>query len=389
MKILLRMLLLTTILNQGCGRNQKVPNQFSSSSDTLLIRTEKHEGDGLFSLGVRPADFKDTIEEFSNSVVFPKQVADIKRIKMSTDFRAKEAHYIDIMIGRIGKKEILIVDENNNKNFTDDSVRIYKPIRWHSNEGLVKCKYLISNGQQIVEDSSWIRIGTWQNDLWYGRSEHLIANFTINKEKFKIGIVDVKSGCFIYGEFAEIALLSHNLEKKDTLFQKDMSKLGEFINLNGNYYRFENISNNGEFITLIKENNFVKEVGTQVGMIAPEFICKTVAGDTISSLTLHDRIIVIANSCGCGGDQLSMEAYYDIGKEYANYIHILRLDSKIDKGLEGLQIDVADKFNSDIYKKYRNEYCSRMCYIIDKSNRIIDKFPVSDWKSNLPRHIIY
>jgi len=387
MKILFKILLLTAILNQGCANDKQVTNQFSSSSDTLIIRTEKQKGGGLFSLGVTPSDFKDTIDEFSNSVVIPKQISNIKRMELSTDFRAEKAHYVDIMNGRIGEKEIFIVDENNNKDFTDDSVRIYKPIKWRSTDDLIKCKYFISNGKEIVEDSSWIRIGILYNDLWYGRSEHLIANFTINKEKFKVGIIDVRAGCFIYGEFPEIALLSNNSKTKDTLFQKDILKIGEFLDFNGNYYRFENISNNGEYITLTKEKDFDKEIGTQVGMIAPEFTCKTVAGDTVRSSALHDRIMVIANSCGCGGDQLSTQAYYDMRQEYANNIHVLRLDSKIDNGLEGFQIDMEQEFNRDIYNKYRNAYCSRMCYVIGKNNRIIDKFPVSNWKSDLPKHI--
>lgn len=387
MKLLLKILLLTAFFNQGCGVDKPESNQFSSSSDTLIIRTEKHKGDGLFSLGVTPSNFKDTTDEFTNSVLIPDHIKNIKRMEMSTDFLAEKAHYVDIMNGRIGEKEIFIVDENNNKDFTDDSVRIFKPIKWRSNDDLIKFKYLISNGQEIVEDSSWLRIGIFYNDLWYGRSEHLIANFTFNKEKYKVGIIDVRTGCFIYGEFPEIALLSHNSKTKDTLFQNDILKRGEFLNLNGEYFRFENITNNGEYITLIKEKHFDKEIGTQVGMIAPEFICKTVAGNIVSSSALHDRIIVIANSCGCGGDQLSTGAYYEMKKEYADHIHILHLDSNIDKDQEGLQIDMEEEFNKDIYNKYRNEYCSRMCFVIGKNNRIIDKFPVSKWKSDLPKHI--
>ena len=192
------------------------------------------------------------------------------------------------------------------------------------------------------------------------RSEHLITDFTLNKENYKVGIIDARLFGFFYGIYPEAAILSHNTEPKDTLFQKDILKIGEFLNLNGNYYRFENITNNGEFITLIKEINFNKIIGTQVGMIAPEFTCKTVSGDTIISSNLHDRIMIIANSCGCGGDSLSPQAYYDMRKEYGNNIYVLRLDSKIDKGLDGLQIDIAEKINNDIYNKYRNEYCSRI-----------------------------
>lgn len=387
MRNLLIILLLIVLINYGCGTDKKTPNQFSSSDDTLIIRTKKQKGAGLFSLGVVDLNFKDTIVEFSNSVVYPKQIINIKRVEMPTDFRVEEAHYVDIMNGKIDENEVFIVDENNNKDFTDDSIRFYKPIKWRSTSDLIKCKYLISNGQKIVEDSSWIKIGTLSNNLCYGRNEHLIANFTINKEKYKVGIIDYRNGSFTYGVYPEIALLSHNTENKDTLFQKDILERGEFLNLSGNYYRFENITNNGEYITLIKEKYFDKEIGTQVGMIAPEFSCITVAGDTLNSTALHDRIIVLANSCGCGGDLISTQAYYDMRKEYANDIHILRLDSKIDNSLEGLQIDTEEDYNKDIYSKYRNAYCSRLCYVIDKNNRILDKFPISKWKSNLPEHI--
>ena len=384
MKILLKVLLPIVVLTIGCSINKETPNQFSSSDDTLIIRTEKQKGDGLFSLGVMPLDFKDTIEKFSHRVIYPKNVSSIKLIEMLADFRATDSYYVEIMTGRINDKEVIIVDENNNKDFTDDSIRNINPIKWRTDDGLIKCKFLISNGNEIVMDSSWLRIGTWHDDLWGGRSEHLIADFILNKENYKVGIIDARLLGFFYGIYPEAAILSHNSEKKDTLVQKDILQIGEFLNLDGNYYRFAHVTNNGEFITLIKEVNFNKKIGTQVGLIAPEFICNNVSGDTIVSSNLHDRIMIIANSCGCGGDSLSTQAYYEMRKEYGNNICILRLDSKIDKGLDGLQIDIAEKFNNDIYKKYRNEYCSRICYVIDKNDRIIDKFPVNNWRSNLP-----
>jgi len=387
MKSLLIILLLIVLLNHGCGIEKKTPNQFSSSDDTLIIRTEKHKGDGLFSLGVMPLDFKDTTEEFTNRVVYPKHVSYIQRVKMSTDFRATDAYYVEIMTGRINDKEVIIVDENNNKDFTDDSIRNINPIKWRTNYGLIKCKFLISNGNEIVMDSSWLRIGKLYDELWGGRSEHLIADFTFNKENYKVGIIDARLFGFFYGIHPEVALLSNKSETKDTLFQKDILQIGEFLNLGGDYYRIDHVTNNGEFITLIKERDFGKKTGTQVGMIAPEFICKTVAGDTIKSSDLHERVIIIANSCGCGGDTMSTQAYYDIRREYSTDFHVIRLDSRIEQGSDGLQIDVSDNFNKDIYQKLRNEYCSRTCYVIDKNNRIIDKFPVNNWRSNLPRLI--
>ncbi len=215
----------------------------------------------------------------------------------------------------------------------------------------------------------------------------LTTDLFIDKEKFKIAITDLFSGIFTYGIHSWVAIISDNSTTKDTLLERDILKTGEVLKRGSNHYRFENISNNGEYITLVKELNFPNLIGTQIGVIAPEFACKTVAGDTINSSTLHDRIIVIANSCSCGGNQISTKSYYDMKKEYGSIIHIFRLDSNIEKGSEGLQIDVAEKFNNDMYNKYRQEYCSRECFVIGKNNRIIDKFPVNNWKYNLPKYV--
>lgn len=379
-------LLLLGLLFQNCVDHPK-QNQFSASDDTLIVRTEKHRGDGLFVLGVMPVIFKDTVDQLANSVVIPRQITNVKRFQILTDFKSKESYSVDLMSGLLYGKDIFIVDENDNKDFTDDSIRLYRPIKWDSDKDLIKCNFLISNGREIVKESSWIRIGILYGDIWCGRSEHLIADFAIDRERFKVGVIDSRLFGFSYGIFPEAAVISHNDEFKDTLFQKDIISKGEYLNLNGNYYRFENVSNNGEHITLVKETDFNKKIGTQVGMIAPDFICKTVGGDTIISSVLHDRIIIIANSCGCGGDSKSTQAYFDIRNLYKDNIHILRLDSNIDKNLDGWQIDISDKFNSDFYSKYRNEYCSRICYVVDKNNRIIDKFPISKWDSDLPKLI--
>jgi hypothetical protein len=375
------------LVTHGCRFDKNKPNHFSSSDDTLTIRTEKRKGDGLFSLGATLISLSDTTERFEHSVIYPKQLTNIKRMEMPVDFKAKPIYYVDFITGMINNEEILVVDENNNKDFSDDSIRTLKQLKWRSLEDLIKCKYSMSNGHEIVIDSSWLRIGKWRDDLWGGRSEHLIADFTLDKENYKVGVIDTRLFGFFYGIYPEAAILSHNTEIKDTIYQKDILQIGEFLNLDGFYYRFEKVNNNGEFITLIKEPNFDKIIGTQVGMIAPDFTCKTVSGDTIFSSILHDRIMIIANSCGCGGDSISTQAYYDMKKEFGNDIYIFRLDSKIDSRLDGLQIDVNEKINSDIYKKYRNEYCSRLCYVIGKNNRILDKFPVDKWKSNIAGYL--
>jgi hypothetical protein len=129
-----------------------------------------------------------------------------------------------------------------------------------------------------------------------------------------------------------------------------------------------------------QELDFASKIGTQVGMIAPDFTCISVKGDIIISSNLHDRTVIIANSCGCGGDKLSTETFHEIEKTFGNKIYALRLDFGIERGLEGWHIDMEEEYNRDVYNKYRNAYCSRISYVIGKNGRIIDTFMITDWK---------
>ena len=97
-------------------------------------------------------------------------------------------------------------------------------------------------------------------------------------EAYKIGIIEPRNVLsFSYGFQPEIALLSHLGVEKDSLDLYNLAGFGEYLNLNGTHYRFENISNNGDTITLIKDDSFKVKIGTQKGMIAPKFTAITVS----------------------------------------------------------------------------------------------------------------
>ncbi|WP_223550956.1 hypothetical protein [Aestuariivivens sp. NBU2969] len=81
---------------------------------------------------------------------------------------------------------------------------------------------------------------------------------------------------------------------------KEVITLDEFFKLNNSYYRFAEISKLGDEITLVKETDFESKVGTQLGMLAPEFEAISISGETVNSKALHDKVIVVANACGCG-----------------------------------------------------------------------------------------
>lgn len=379
---------LVFLVLQGCENITGGLNQFSSSGDTLMIRTEKQKGVGLFPLGAGVLNFKDTTEAFPYPVVIPKNIKEVKRAQIVVDFNARNLHYVDIIEGVKGTEKVFIVDQNNNNDLTDDSVRVYKKIEWGSWDESIKCEFLISNGHKIIRDSSWIRIGTDKERIFYGRNEHLTAKFNIDGEQFKVGVIDpVAVTTFTYGFVPEIALLSINEVIKDTLLKADLLKKNEFLKLNNHYYRFQDVSRNGDYITLIKESDFDKKIGTQVGMIAPDFECISVNGKIINSAQLNDKVTIIANSCGCGGDKLSTKAFFEMEEAYGNKTYILRLDSRIEEGLDGIHIDMENEFNKNMYDKYRQVYCSRIAYVIGKNKRLIDKFEITYWKSSLEKKL--
>ena len=48
------------------------------------------------------------------------------------------------------------------------------------------------------------------------------------------------------------------------------------------------------------------------------------------------------------------------------------------------QFIIAEDNNTLIQKNYRPDYCSRICFLINPTGRIVTKFEISDWEKSLP-----
>jgi peroxiredoxin len=286
-----------------------------------------------------------------------------------------------IMTGKKNNAQVFIVDENNNKDFRDDSVRTYQKMDWHSTANLIRCKYKVFDGQKTIEDSSWVNIGTLNNDnLWRFVSHHVQSQFSIDDSTFQIGVSSSHS--LVTFDEPLLALISKNGVNKDTLLMADIVSKGEYLKLNNQYYRFADISNEGKYVTLIKEKDFDKKVGIQVGMLAPEVKFKSIKGELKSSSDFRDKPLLMANYSGCTHE--SYEKYKQLLKSHGQEMNIIGIESGIKTDLGGILIDVEDKYNLDIYNKYRQAYSSYTCYLISTEGRIINKFDIFDWESNLP-----
>ncbi|MBR9847573.1 MAG: hypothetical protein GYB35_16390 [Algicola sp.] len=367
----------------SCQEERSVENSFTSLNDTIIIKTKKVKGRGLFGLGYGFLQFKDTSENFTNTIKYPQQIKEIKRLQLKVDFNEHKDYNVELLLGNKEGVQVFIVDGNGNKDLTDDTIRKLENINWSSPPQIVKCEYLISNGQDIVKDSSWLCIGSSKGNILLGKREHLIGRFKLDDEDYQIGVVDINNPVsFTYEVSTKIAITNYLGKEIDSIAERNLLSLNEVLNLNGKYYRFEKITRYGDSIVLIKDKQFETRIGTQIGVMAPEFKVITTSKDTLNSSEVFKKRTIIANSCGCGGDKQSTEAFYKMEKIYGNDINMLHVDSNIEKSDIGIHIDSEDKFNRTFYENYRKTYCSRICYVID-NKKIIDKFYIRHWESAL------
>lgn len=420
--LLLNIALVFTLLVNA----QTVLNHFTSSKDTIVVVTNKIKGVGIFHAGASEIQFQDTLERYDYPVVFPKNITNIKLAYRAIDLKpwafvnlksrksdtltnflknnfprkidtlkipSIRDNSLSIMSGQRGKDTIFIVDENNNKDFRDDSLRLYQKMDWKSTDKLIKCKYNIYNGKVMVEDFNWANIGTLgSNELLFFVSHHLESAFSIDNQRYKIGLIDWQSS-FTFDE-PILALISQNGIKKDTLLETELLKKGEYMKLNNSYYRFDDISNDGKYITLIKENDFNSKIGTQVGMIAPDFNGHSIDGDSVSFADYKSKYLLLVNVSACWSKISSYKCYKELTEAVSGKIEILGIDNSPnflkqnikDLNLSGKFIIAEDK-NSSIQKNYRPGFCSRTCFLINPEGRIIDKFEVFDWKTNLASYL--
>jgi peroxiredoxin len=417
---------LILLITMACNKEIKHDNVFNSNSDTLLIKTKKIKGYGLFNAFSYNLTFVDTIEEKSLKVIYPDNVSDIKVTYELIDFKptwfgnltrsksdymttflksyfpnkfdtlnipSLKENSISILSGKQEGENVFIVDENNNKDFSDDKIRAYHKFDPKSLSDLIPCKYNIYNGTQIVEDSGWINIGTDKFDqLVFSVAHHLECDFSLDNHSYKLGIVNSFPFLRFCFENPLIAILSEGEFQKDSLNNSDIATTGEYLKLNKNYYYLADVSNDGRLVTLVKEKDVSNKIGTQVGFIAPDFTCHSIEGDSISLKDYKGKYLLLINVSACWSEISSYKCFMDLTETYKNKFEYIGIDDSpiaLRNNIKDLKISsrfVIAPDNPMIRKTYRPDVCSRTCFLIGPDGRMIDNFEIFDWKTVLKKH---
>jgi glutathione peroxidase-family protein len=330
-------------------------------------------------------DKSDYLETFINDN-FPDKID-------SSNIPSEKDNSICIMTGQQGQNQVFIVDQNNNKDFSDDSIRAFRKMDWQLKPEPIKCYYNIYNGKEIVQDSGWINLGTDRNnELSFFVAHNMVADFSLDHVDYKVQFVNGLPFARFCFENPILAIVEQNGVKKDSLLKSERIEIGEYLKLGKNYYRFDDVSNDGKILTLVKEKDVSSKIGTQPGFIAPDFNCQSIEGDSIRLTDYKGKYLLIANITSCWSEIMSYEYYNELTKKYESKIKIVGIDNSpvmLQQNIKNLNLKgqfVIAENNSSIQSNYREDYCSRTCFLINPEGRIVDRFEIGDWKAILEKH---
>ncbi len=398
------------------------------TKDTLILEAKKLKGYGLFKRSYTPLNCKEISENDELNKVIPQDISKLEYGFEHVDFKAwsyenlkKKKHKylptflkkfypskidtanvpldvdntIKVIIGQKGEDKIFILDQNNNNDFRDDSIRVLKKIVFGVpalQPQPLKCHYQIYNGKEMSKDSSWVIIGLDENGrVWFSVAHHLKATFSIDNQDYEIQAINDYYLRFCF-DSPKVSITAQNGIKKDSILISEIFEIGEYLKFGHSYYKFEDITNEGSKITFIREEDVSDKIGTQVGFIAPDFNGVTTVGDSIYLSDYQDEYLLLVNVTACGSPTKSYEIYKEISEHYLPRTDIIAIDATpgaLKVNIEKLKLRgkfIISEQNKSIQKSYREDFCSRVCFLIGQSGHIVDKFEIWDWKQSLSKH---
>ena len=412
----------------GCNNSEKIENHFTSSDDTLVIKTSRQKGLGSlgkFLVGAGTLGFSDSADtKYFSKHLIPDNIDNPGIAFFPVDFKPyffewhktdeywaerfpayalsnkidtlNLPHFLDnhisILTGVQNGEPVFIVDQNNNQDFRDDTVRKLQNIDWWAKDDLIYCQFMIYDEEQLIDDYSWINVGLSGNRIFCFASQHFIADLLLDNQNYTLELFASHSGIAV--ENPQMIITSELDTITEAIANNETIKIREFIKLNGEYYQFANITNDGSNITLIRERNFEKQIGLQPGMIAPKFKARTITGDTISLNDFKGEYVLLVNHTSCRSEISTYQHHKEISDVYKGKVRFIGIDNSYKETLltqiKNLDLPgeflIAENENPEVEKHYRPDFSSRTCFLICPEGRVIERFNISFWKKYLSKH---
>lgn len=402
-------------------------DQPQDHGDTLTLKTTRHEGYGLYTGGHWGLYVNDLAPDDDRRQIVPQGISELQLGRQTVDLKvaqykrlvadqhdylpefltinypsridtanlpAPAENAVELILGKKDGVPVYIVDENGNRDYRDDPVRpLIDMSTAMETTKPIKCHYSIYNGKAMVRDSGWIYVGLGNNDkVKVSVAQHLRASLTLGGQQYTLQAVSWIPFIGFCFDSPKISITTHNGIPKDSLLFSDQYELGEYLKFGGAYYQFANVANDGSTITLIREDDVSDKVGTQPGFIAPEFNALTTSGDTIALEDYRGQYLLLANITACWSEKMSYAYYKELWEDHHDKMAILAIDESpnaLQVNIENLDLEgkfIIGKDHPSVKRNYREDFCSRVCFLIDPNGQIVDRFEIADWKETLATH---
>jgi peroxiredoxin len=244
--------------------------------------------------------------------------------------------------------KIVIFDQNNNNNLSDDEIYKLPPIlpgqhffsRYH--DGLpVEAEFEYFYNSEIIKTKGWFYID-YSSDYYnspdsikkslplslsIGFAEHQIAEFNLEGIKFMLALCSMSP---TYRQQPFLFLIDNKDDKFGSSVFSQRINLGEMIKLGETYYKFNDVSIDGKYITLIKEEKHSISGGTNIGQKIYTFSSMSITGEELNIENYRGKYVYLdfwGTWCGpCLEEIPELKNIYNLYKDHNFEIIGIALD---------------------------------------------------------------
>jgi thiol-disulfide isomerase/thioredoxin len=230
-------------------------------------------------------------------------------------------HAINSLVGltKTGKK-VVVVDQNNNQDFSDDSVLTYLPL-----QGVARSKgrYLTSINsivdtlpvlevQTEIFDKGQIKTVSWlvkpnpynrvqvysdtsMADLHieFHNCTHQEGNLTVDSNSYHFAVSNIAVAPVYRTPEIEVKLASASGDFPTNSDESPSYQIGQTLDLGQHTYKLMGISYLGDTLYLSHQNSAKRSVGTRINQFAPPFKLIDLSGKSLSSASLRGSYVIL------------------------------------------------------------------------------------------------
>ncbi len=289
--------------------------------------------------------------------------------------------FVNIVTGtdQYGKK-LVIIDENNNNDFSDD--KPFQPITIDTtemamNENIDKVKYQRFTGNNIINDFAPIIIASKNKGLFYSIPEYAVSPIEKDGHDYKIL---TRTAYFFSRSYRRVQMICIPDSDKLKINEDSIIQPGGFLKIDNKYYKFHELNLDKPELILTAMKSTGNAIAPQIGFKAPAFAGKEIlSNETIGLNQFKGKYVFLdfwGTWCVPCLEQMPLikNAFNKLSKDSIVFISIASDDNLdvLKKFLIKEKITWYQLLSREITDNYKIEYFPTS-FLIDPYGKIVAK----------------